>query len=242
MTRRLGEVAAFVAAALISGVVRAADESAWQFDVTPYLWAAGIDGDVTVDRREVEVDTSFGDIADNLDGGGSVLLEASKGRWVNWMQIDHIATDTGSVTVGPARADLESRTTMFDVGTGRRFDGFGERSSVDVLVGVRRFRIDDTLDLRGAGHVHNHLDVHDAIAILRPRYALSARWSFSPTLSVGGGDSELVWEMSPQFEYRAGERYEVRIGYRNLDYEVDEGRNGIDISFRGPLLGIGLKF
>lgn len=214
----------------------------WQVEVTPYLWAAGIDGELTLRGQDVEVDASFSDIADTLDVGGSLLAEASNGRWVNWMQLDHLSTDTGDVDAGPLRADLESRTTMLAMGTGWRFPGFGARSTIDVLVGVRHFSIDDTLDLRGGGHIDNHMDLYDAIVALRPRLQLSAHWTFSPTLSVGGGDSDLVWEMSPQFEYRLRERYEVRVGYRNLAYDVDQGGSKIDIIFRGPVLGLGMRF
>jgi len=214
----------------------------WQFELTPYLWAAGIDGELTLRGQEVEVDASFSDIADTLDVGGSLLAEASNGRWVNWMQLDHLSTDTGDVVVGPVRADLESKTTMMAVGTGWRLPGFGARSTVDVLVGVRHFSIDDTLDLRGGGHIDNHMDLYDAIVALRPRLPLSTHWTFSPTLSIGGGDSDLVWEMSPQFEYNYRDRYELRVGYRNLAYDVDQGGNKIDISFRGPVLGLGFRF
>jgi hypothetical protein len=222
--------------------VAAAHADEWQFEVTPYLWAAGIDGELTIGGQEVEVDASFSDIADTLDVGGSLLAEASNGRWVNWMQLDHLSTDTGDIDAGPVRADLESKTTMLAVGTGWRFPGPGARSTVDVLVGVRQFSIDDTLDLRGGSHIDNHMDLYDAIVALRPRLQLGTHWTFSPTLSIGGGDSDLVWEMSPQFEYRYGERYELRVGYRNLAYDVDQGGSKIDISFRGPVLGLGFRF
>lgn len=49
-----------------------ADTSAvknWEFSLAPmYLWAASIDGDMTVKDIKVDVEESFSDIVSNLDG------------------------------------------------------------------------------------------------------------------------------------------------------------------------------
>ncbi len=41
----------------------------WEFSLVPmYLWAASIDGDMTVKGRKVDVNESFSDTIQNLDG------------------------------------------------------------------------------------------------------------------------------------------------------------------------------
>jgi hypothetical protein len=56
--------------------------SEWTFTIAPYLWAAGLQGDIGLfGRQPVHVDMSFGDIFDNLRFGGMVVGEAHNGTW-----------------------------------------------------------------------------------------------------------------------------------------------------------------
>src|SRR4051812_49412497 len=47
----------------------------WQFSITPYLWATALKGDVGVGRTSADVDASFDDILDNLNGALMLSLE-----------------------------------------------------------------------------------------------------------------------------------------------------------------------
>ena len=53
----------------------------WQLSITPYLWAVALKGDVSVGRIEADVDASFSDILDNLNGALMLELELRKGRF-----------------------------------------------------------------------------------------------------------------------------------------------------------------
>ncbi|MGI9534573.1 MAG: hypothetical protein ACR2NW_06450, partial [Thermodesulfobacteriota bacterium] len=39
----------------------------WQFILTPYIWFAGLSGDISANGQQVDVSASFGDIFDQLD-------------------------------------------------------------------------------------------------------------------------------------------------------------------------------
>ena len=58
----------------------AADDG-WEFTLSPYAWAAGLNGSVGIGNVVSEVDLSFGDILENLDIGAMLHFEARKGRW-----------------------------------------------------------------------------------------------------------------------------------------------------------------
>jgi hypothetical protein len=58
-----------------------AASTGWQFSITPYLWATALKGDVGVGRTSADVDASFDDILDNLNGALMLSLEARKGRF-----------------------------------------------------------------------------------------------------------------------------------------------------------------
>ena len=53
----------------------------WEVSVTPYVWATALKGDVGVGRTNADVDASFDDILNNLNGALMLSLEARKGRF-----------------------------------------------------------------------------------------------------------------------------------------------------------------
>jgi hypothetical protein len=214
----------------------------WDVRLTPYLWAFGIDGDIQARGDDYNVSTDFADIVDNLDLGGSALLEFNNGNWVNLLQLDYMGLDNGGADIRNTgrEADIEFESTMLAAVTGYRVM-MSERSIIDVMVGVRYAKLDVQLDVPGVGQRDSDNAQYDGILMLRPRLALGQNWHFSPTLSVGAGDSELTWELSPQFTYTYCDT-EIRFGYRNLNYDVENGDSQVDLSIRGPMVGIGFKF
>jgi hypothetical protein len=50
----------------------------WHVEVTPYLWAAGLEGILTIGTAASRVDASFVDVAENLDFAFAAHVEASK--------------------------------------------------------------------------------------------------------------------------------------------------------------------
>jgi len=55
------------------------DPKAWRFDITPYFFAAGLNGTTGVNSVTGDVDMSFDDILENLDAGFMGLIEANAG-------------------------------------------------------------------------------------------------------------------------------------------------------------------
>ncbi|MBK6289432.1 MAG: hypothetical protein IPJ33_05090 [Gammaproteobacteria bacterium] len=220
----------------------AAAGDAWDVRLTPYLWAMGIDGDFHVRGHDFNSSADFSDIMDNMDIGGSVMLEANKGNWVNLVQFDYLAIDSGDVELRRAsnKAQLKSDSTLGVVATGVRFHA-GQRSTIDALVGVRYIKLDTDFKIQNVGEVDGSSTQYDGVVMLRPRLALSKYWTFSPTLSVGAGDSDLVWEMAPEFVYDCCGT-EFRFGYRNLNYDLENGNDSADISISGPVIGVGFAF
>jgi hypothetical protein len=81
----------------------------WEWSLAPmYLWAASIDGDLTVRGIEVDVNESFSDILDNLDGALMFHFEGLyKQRWgfiADLMYIrlnpDDESTPFGDISIG----------------------------------------------------------------------------------------------------------------------------------------------
>src|SRR5580765_7864644 len=73
-----------LAVVLAVGVPALAQSSSndWEFGVAPYLWGAGVDGDVKIGRLPATgVEASFSDLLDVLDIGGMLAFEGRKGTW-----------------------------------------------------------------------------------------------------------------------------------------------------------------
>jgi hypothetical protein len=220
----------------------AADDEGCCFHITPYLWASGVDGDIQARGTDTNVSADFSDVIDNLDIGGSVLLEAKKDRWVSYAMVDYLGMSTGDIDTPFAGVDAEMDfdTTLATVGTGYRFQT-GERSTIDVYLGLRYAQFDAEIAIQTVGQRDADNSLYDGIVALRPRLALSRNWYFSPTMSVGAGDSDLTWELSPQFVYQCCD-FDIRFGYRSLNYDFEKGQDSADISIHGPIIGFGFAF
>ena len=115
MNKRIRTVAAAIAVSSVLGSSAAiAQENAWGFEVTPYLWASGIDADVAVRGREGEVDLKFDDLIDAVDIAGALLGVAYYNRFVVWTQLDYMSLDSNELDSDeqPARGRLESDVFM----------------------------------------------------------------------------------------------------------------------------------
>lgn len=215
----------------------------WSFEFTPYAWLAGIDADVAAGDREGDVDISFSDLLDNLDLAAAFIARAQYDRWVIWGQVDYLDLDTGEVDTD-FDVDVRLDTTAFFLTTaaGYQFDGFFEHSTIDVLFGVRYLKLRNTLSVEGFGDGRGSNELLDGVVIIRPSFPLGQRWRFNPTLSIGRGDSDLTYELQPQFQYQFNETLLARVGYRKLYYDVDKNDLEFDGDFNGFLFGLGFTF
>lgn len=238
--KRTSLATTLAAALAIAGATHANAEE-WEVTLTPYIWAAGIDGDIEVGSASANVSASFSDIIENVNMTGMAMLEANNGRWVNWMQVDYLSLEGDDVEIGPLNGKIESDVTMLAAGTGYRFQTSG-RSTIDLMIGLRYFDMDNQLRINGVGERSGGADLVDAIITLRPRFIINEQWSFSPTLSIGTGDTDVVWEMAPQFLYTFSDTFDMRFGYRNLNYDFKDGSDEVDISIAGPIIGLGIRF
>src|SRR5262245_32231573 len=66
----------------------------WTFAVAPYLWAAGLKGDVGLFGQEpVDIDMSFSDVLNNLKFGGMVVSELNNGTFGVFSDLIYVKTE-----------------------------------------------------------------------------------------------------------------------------------------------------
>jgi opacity protein-like surface antigen len=221
---------------------QAADDS-WKFEITPYIWTSGVDGDVTVQGHTANIDVSFSDMMDVTDASFSFLGVAQYQRLVFWAQVDYLSQDTDELDDPPPNARVELDSTITTLAVGYQFDGWAKGQTYDVLVGWRQFALDKKLTVTGVGTLEKDTDINDIVLVVRPSIQLSDRWRFNPTLSYGSGDSESSYELQPQFQYQFSQNWAARLGYRILSYDIEyDANNKVDVSFSGFILGLGGTF
>lgn len=230
----------------------AAEPQGWKVEITPYAWMAGVEGDATVNGKDVDFDKKFSDIVDAVDLAGSLLGVIQYDRFLVWGQVDYFSTDTSKLDIEdqPQGGSLDTKMFLGEFAVGYQLDGWMENQTFDVLVGVRTLQIENDLTVYGEpGTRSKDNDIVDPILVLRPSMQVLPSkidgLRFNPTMAIGGGgDSELVYELFPQFQYQITENVAARVGYRTVGYkfEGDDNDNELNINLAGLIVGVGVTF
>jgi hypothetical protein len=243
----------------------------WEFSLTPYLWATALKGDAGVGQTSADVDASFGDILDNLNGALMLSAELRKGRFgllsdTIWANLeDNGATERGRVKVDATMNQfIQSLAGTYRVGTWRLADlgAAGPLAvTVDPYAGARytylETELKGRLDLPRLGVDARRTaegDEHwvDPIVGLRTAWTLGERWSLVAAGDVGGVSTSDQYsaEAFGLVGYRFGLFGEgdanLLAGYRVLKqkYETGSGRNAFewDVTIHGPIAGLKINF
>ena len=261
---------AFMLAALTSSVSAEEKpaENAWEFSVTPYLWAISLSGDVTVKGLEVDVDLSFRDIWDELNIGIMVEYEARKGKWGFWgntvysnLGDNNVSGPRGLTDIDPTIKTLwQGLGGFYRLGTWDLADVPGKKTpsvTVDTYFGIRYTHLDIKIDfdgiLRGRlNHVSKNKDWVEPLIGARSIWVLSDRWIATLAGDIGGfgAGSDFAWSAVGLIGYRfdlfGNDNARVLVGYRALsqDYTDGSGDNKFkwDVTLYGPILGLLIPF
>jgi hypothetical protein len=223
--------------------------SGWTFQITPYLWLAGLGGDVTTPGgRSASFDASIGDVLSHLDGGLMLLGEARHGRWGILADFDYAKLSSDHSSFNPLLGQ-PSVTLKEYLGTlvgGYRFiDSPGFK--FDVMGGVRVMSI--SADLSFSGSILPPLSASggdtwaDPIFGLRAIVPLGSGFSANIYGDVGGGpNSDFTGQLYGGFGYAFNDTISAYVGYRYLTMHHTPSNLHFEISQQGPLIGLGIRF
>jgi hypothetical protein len=243
---------AIVAAAALAAAFAATPEARaedWEFKISPYFWATGIEGDVAVFPRlpPVHVDESFSDILDQLQFAATAAIEARKGSF-------GILSDLSYVDTGTSRGLPRPNFTSVGVGT-KTFTGtfatvwrVADRSRLDAdfVAGVRLVWTETSVDLVRADGVVFSAEPDkmwlDPIVGARGIYTLAPRWSVTAYGDVGGGVSDFTWQVYGAANYHVNDGVRLSAGWRHYDVDFDDDGFIYDIAEDGPIIGATFSF
>jgi hypothetical protein len=248
-----------LAASLAHGVVADAGEAGrggweddgWTFGVSPYLWAAGIEGTTGTlpGLPPAEVDQSFSDIFDDLRFAGMVLGSARKGRLGVAGGLQYVKSSAESNALAPlfGREKLTSESLILDL-MGEYVAYEDERSVLRLAGGARLWSVDTELELAGGllpGRVIEHDETWvDPLVGVSGSIDVGARtflrgWGFVGGFGVG---SDIMADLFGGVGYRFTDSISGTLGYRWMKVDYDKDDFLYDVRQEGILAGMTFRF
>jgi hypothetical protein len=264
--RNIAMAAATVFSVLIQTAAQAADaqETApveplgeWRYSIAPYLWGAGLDGDVGLFGLEpVNVEMSFGDILDDLKFAGMVVAEAHNGTWgifgdIVYVNLEADTSATRMVLGSEASLDVTVRTSSFTGTLMGEYRVYGADSvSVDLMGGARIWSVDNkiTATLAADGSPLGQYSGSDGATWVDPMIGIKARidtgtpWFFNAWGIIGAGSSDISWDALGGVGYQWSEKVSMVGGYRALGVDYSDDGFVYDVVQHGPYLGAIFSF
>jgi hypothetical protein len=215
----------------------------WIVELTPYLWAAGLDGDTAADGAASEIDTDYTFFSlDNLDFALGTALAARKGRW--GMLYDAMVVEFSDAFERSPGGEVEvSGGFLETVGSMTARNG----RPLELLFGLRYVSLKSTVDVAPIPRSSARETWLDPLVGLRFAHAFNGRWSVELRGDIGGfgissESSELATNVSALFGWRMSERLTLRGGYRMLQLDFDGDALVLDATMQGYLVGVSWAF
>lgn len=231
----------------------------WQFEITPYLFASGLNGTLGLKGIEADVDMSFGDLWDRLDKAFMLMGTAQKGDWIygfDGMYVE-LGGEQASSWQGPlgnsssAQLNVEMTQEIYSLSAGRKVWGGNDRR-LD-LVGVARYTMLETnMNLAlttgpsllpdGSRTVSGGFDWWDAAIGVRYLAPLSEKWDLVGYADVGAGGSDLTYQLLAGVNWQFSKTFSGKFGYRYFyqDYSKDDFK--WDMAMSGLFAGLGIRW
>lgn len=228
---------------------------------TPYLWAVGIHGDVTVRGQTASVDAGFIDTVKEADSifGFQGHLEVRRDPVGGFLDVTYMSIGENGISAGPLSLDAAQDITLVEFGLLYRLaelppptGGDAARGTrVDGYAGGRYTHLGVELDFDRLGTFDRSKDWVDPIVGARVVTDLTDDLQLVAGGDVGGfgAASDFTWSALGLLGYRfdlSGREATALAGYRALsqDYDSGSGTNRFewDVTLRGPILGLMVRF
>lgn len=223
-----------------------AQEGEWVGQVTPYVWGAGMGGDLTpfTGAPTLRIDKSFRDVLEDSDGAFFISGLARRDRLVLLADFSTSSSSRqGRVPPGiPGEGRLKQ--SSLTLAAGARVHA-SERASLDLLAGLRHWNVDASVDVPLAGISRAPgARFTDPIVAVRGNVTVNPRWSLQAYVDAGGFGvgSKQTYQWLATLNYQPGERWVFSAGMRALSVDYRDGGSRFDVRLAGPLLGASWRF
>lgn len=235
----------------------AAGRPAFALQVTPYLWAAGIEGHVSPFERgpTIPIEKPFSEIWDDLNFGGFVNVWGRYESFVFSADVMYVDT-TDAKSFGPLppplppipSAEAEVDTQQFTAtlqGGYRVIDA--PSFTLDALGGVRFWHIANDVSVE-AGPISLQYDEDfgwaDPVIGARAFLRITDKLSLQAQADYGGFDvgAEETWQVLATANYVLSDHFSISGGYKVLNVNYDDDGHVFDTTLSGPVLGVTWRY
>ena len=245
------------------------DGADWAFQATGYLWATGLNGNISPFRRAptLHVEKSFSDVMDDLNFGGFLNIWGRYDRFVLSGDLMYVDT-TDSKAAGPLPAlqipglpalpagaaidaNVDTQEFMATLQAGYRIvdaDGF----SLDALAGARFWHISNEVAVTASHPLIGSVSAThkesfgwvDPVIGARAFFSLTDKLSVQGQVDIGGfgAGSDLTWSALATVNYIFTDTLSVSAGYKVLDVDYSDDGYVFDSRLSGPVVGLTYRF
>jgi hypothetical protein len=225
----------------------------WRFDFALIGWGPAVSGDVTVRGHKADVDLGLDDLLDHLKGIAMLGFEVRKEKFGFYAQPNWIKEEAHA-NAGPLNGSFEQQLWIVDsAGFYQLYKWCEEKpKTLDLLLGVRYWNINNELTVRGSGGVINFNGsdstyLVDPIVGLRAKIYFTRKFNLNLQGDVGGfgvsdNSSDLSWQGLGTLGYDFTRHFSLDLGYRALSVDKDAGSGskskGANLTLHGFLLAL----
>ncbi|OAI40874.1 hypothetical protein AYO41_01745 [Verrucomicrobia bacterium SCGC AG-212-E04] len=226
-------------------------ESPWEFRFEPYLWGAGITGVTGVRSREVPVDLGFKKLFDHLKMAIPVEMEVRYKRF--GLLTDIMYADIGGYIETPfdrrvQQLAIDDKMLIFQVIPNYRL-WRSDKGFFDLLGGLRgwsmKLRLTDFRDIGPIGRPNFIYENRsqsktwvDLVGGARGQYFLYQGLFVAAYGDIGGGSSELTWQVQGTLGYKFSKLVSAEVGWRLLSDDYRSGGFTYNVKQQGVFAGV----
>ncbi|WP_373033162.1 outer membrane protein [Sulfurovum sp.] len=219
----------------------------WKNEVSIYAWLPTISANTPLPDSGDSIDAE--DILDNLK---MVFMGGYSGRNDTWsMFADVIYMDIGdsknhTFTNGDnAHVSVDMKALLMHAGVGYNLVDTGD-SILDVVGGVRYVDLETGVSTAGRilepdSDISASKDFTDFFVGVKGYKNINENWYIPYEADIGSGDTELSWQVFAGIGYRY-DWGDVKLGYRYLEFDMEDDAVVDDLTLSGAVLGVSIKF
>ena len=235
------------------GSLARAEDTQWQFNISPYIWVPSSDSELGVNGVpfEAESDTDLSNVLDVLDFAMLVNGEARYGKFALLYDVQYIKlSDHDGQTTGPAPRELDTDVTFAAGALALEYRIIEQpKFALDVFGGARVLYADVGLDVE-AGVVLPALAGGqsktwvDPIVGAKCDYQFAERWGLHGYADIGGFGvgSDLTYQLAATVSFSFNEHVALEGGYCVYDVEFEDGSFRFETLLHGPIVGLAFSF
>ncbi len=226
-------------------------ESGWTFTLAPYVWLAGINGDVAqFGLPKVDIDASISDILSNFDIGVMAAGEVRYNRFSFATDLFYVKLSADEATPHGVLADKVHAKVRDFMWTGAAAYSliYEESGNLDVMAGLRVWSVET--DIGFTGGPLDGVSASDSETWVDPLVGIKGKYNFTPNIyltgwgMVGGfgASSKIMWDVMGGLGYAFNDTFSVVAGYRGMGVDYKNDGFVYDVVQHGPMFGGVIRF